>query len=156
MPWGKMDDKFHRNRKVIPLGQTAVGLQALGVWTFWWSWCLDDPELTGFVPLEELRDDERKSAALLVQVGLWDAVDGGFRFHDWRAYEKSNLPRRTVFERDGWRCSYCDTEITMETGHADHVIPRSRGGSDDLSNLVAACAPCNLSKGARTPAEWLS
>jgi hypothetical protein len=64
------------------------------------------------------------------------------------------LPRRDVFERDGWRCSYCDVEITMTTGHADHVVPRSRGGSDDPSNLVAACARCNLSKGARTPDEW--
>lgn len=37
----------------------------------------------------------------------------------------------------------------------DHVLPRSRGGSDSLHNLVLACGPCNGRKGARTPGEWL-
>lgn len=33
----------------------------------------------------------------------------------------------------------------------DHVIPRSAGGSNDPSNLVAACRDCNASKGADDP-----
>jgi len=45
---------------------------------------------------------------------------------------------------------YCDAPAA----HVDHVIPRSRGGSDDIDNLVPACARCNLSKGARTLQEW--
>ena len=36
----------------------------------------------------------------------------------------------------------------------DHVIPRSRGGSDNAENLVLSCNGCNSSKGARTPEEW--
>ena len=35
--------------------------------------------------------------------------------------------------------------------------PPNRGkfnGSDDPSNFVPACTPCNSSKGARTPEEW--
>jgi 5-methylcytosine-specific restriction endonuclease McrA len=35
----------------------------------------------------------------------------------------------------------------------DHVIPRSRGGRTTWENIVTACAPCNLSKGGRTPRE---
>jgi 5-methylcytosine-specific restriction endonuclease McrA len=35
----------------------------------------------------------------------------------------------------------------------DHVIPRSRGGSNAWDNLVAACADCNRKKGDRTPSE---
>lgn len=65
------------------------------------------------------------------------------------------LPRVDIFERDGWSCVYCESPVTLRD-HIDHVIPRSRGGSDDPSNLVASCAPCNLSKGARTPQEWKS
>ena len=39
------------------------------------------------------------------------------------------------------RCVYCGaTEGPM---HLDHAVPRSRGGADDESNLVLACASCN-------------
>jgi len=57
--------------------------------------------------------------------------------------------RRTIFERDSYTCRYCGAPAQ----HVDHVHPRSQGGGDELDNLVAACAPCNLSKGARTPQE---
>lgn len=51
-----------------------------------------------------------------------------------------------------WRraCAYCNGVAT----HLDHVEPLSRGGEDVESNIVPACAPCNLSKGAKTLAEW--
>jgi 5-methylcytosine-specific restriction endonuclease McrA len=48
------------------------------------------------------------------------------------------------------KCAYCDEP--SET--IDHVIPRHRGGTDDLSNLIGACAFCNQSKGALTPEEF--
>jgi 5-methylcytosine-specific restriction endonuclease McrA len=59
------------------------------------------------------------------------------------------LSRRAIFARDGGRCAYC--RGPAET--IDHVLPRSRGGGHDWDNVVAACAPCNHSKGDRTPAE---
>lgn len=61
--------------------------------------------------------------------------------------------RRGVVERDMGRCVYCGVDAGQNF-HLDHIIPRSRGGSDDLENLALSCAPCNLSKGARTPDEW--
>jgi 5-methylcytosine-specific restriction endonuclease McrA len=43
------------------------------------------------------------------------------------------------------RCAYCSaTGIPLEI---DHVQPRSKGGSDRVSNLVIACHPCNQAKG---------
>lgn len=60
--------------------------------------------------------------------------------------------RYEVFERDGYRCVYCSTEA--DSLECDHVIPISRGGSSDISNLATACRPCNLSKSDMTPLEW--
>ena len=60
--------------------------------------------------------------------------------------------RRQVFERDSFTCHYCAKRgVRLE---CDHVEPVSRGGSNDLANLVTACLPCNRSKRAKTVAEW--
>lgn len=48
-------------------------------------------------------------------------------------------------------CGYC-WEAPAQT--VDHVIPRSAGGTDDPSNLIAVCRPCNLSKGKKSLMEW--
>jgi 5-methylcytosine-specific restriction endonuclease McrA len=50
-----------------------------------------------------------------------------------------------VLRRDGHRCRYCGGHATT----ADHVVPRSKGGTDSMHNLVAACRSCNGSKGDR-------
>lgn len=55
--------------------------------------------------------------------------------------------RFMVFKRDEFRCRYCG--IGARDGailHADHVIPRSKGGLTALENLVTACIDCNLGK----------
>lgn len=55
--------------------------------------------------------------------------------------------RFNLFLRDEFCCQYCGAkgELTF-----DHVIPRSKGGITSWKNVVAACSPCNLSKGARS------
>ena len=53
--------------------------------------------------------------------------------------------REYILERDGRCCAYCGvTDVPL---NLDHVIPRSRGGSNRVSNLVCACVPCNEEKG---------
>lgn len=60
--------------------------------------------------------------------------------------------RFNVFLRDGFQCQYCGSkQLDMLT--FDHVVPRSRGGRTTWENIVAACAPCNLKKGGRTPEQ---
>ncbi len=63
----------------------------------------------------------------------------------------SSEVRTYVLQRDGFRCVYCGG--SPERFHLDHVMPKSRGGTDDANNLVASCPPCNLYKGAKTPQE---
>lgn len=59
--------------------------------------------------------------------------------------------RRSVWERDGGRCRYCDRDAG-EKFHIDHVIPYSLGGFTEANNLVVACRECNIKKNGRTPA----
>jgi 5-methylcytosine-specific restriction endonuclease McrA len=56
--------------------------------------------------------------------------------------------RFNLFLRDSFSCQYCGSPEDLTF---DHVIPRSRGGRTTWENIVTACAPCNLSKGGRTP-----
>jgi 5-methylcytosine-specific restriction endonuclease McrA len=59
--------------------------------------------------------------------------------------------KKNVFIRDGFKCAYCGTHKLRLT--IDHIIPKSRGGKSTFENCVAACKPCNLAKGDRTPSE---
>jgi 5-methylcytosine-specific restriction endonuclease McrA len=58
--------------------------------------------------------------------------------------------RFNVFLRDRFTCQYCGTREDLTF---DHVVPRSKGGHTTWENVVAACSPCNLTKGDRLPRE---
>jgi 5-methylcytosine-specific restriction endonuclease McrA len=60
--------------------------------------------------------------------------------------------REYLLEKWGRRCAYCGAEgVPLEI---EHIVPRTRGGSNRVSNLTLACHPCNESKGRRTAAEF--
>lgn len=58
--------------------------------------------------------------------------------------------RFNLFLRDRFLCQYCGDKNDLTF---DHIIPRSLGGRTTWHNVTTACAPCNLSKAGRTPAE---
>lgn len=88
----------------------------------------------------------------------------------WKRYGKR------LAERDGMTCHWCGTwvedqgtlnrqhwyktehgysmsseanaHILRHTATVDHITPKSRGGTNDLNNLVIACHPCNTGRGA--------
>ncbi len=65
--------------------------------------------------------------------------------------------RRQVFERCAGSCHYCGERLQLDGAwHADHAHPRALGGTDDIINLVAACARCNLAKRDRTALEYVA
>jgi 5-methylcytosine-specific restriction endonuclease McrA len=60
--------------------------------------------------------------------------------------------REYLLEKWGRKCAYCgagNTPLEIE-----HIVPRSRGGSDRVSNLTLSCTACNRDKGNRTAAEY--
>lgn len=63
----------------------------------------------------------------------------------------SKRTRFEVFRRDNYTCRYCRS--ATDALRVDHVTPLSLGGTDDPSNLVAACQDCNAGKAASSPDE---
>ena len=62
-----------------------------------------------------------------------------------------------LFARDRYRCQFCGRSIVelkpRESLTRDHLVPLSRGGTNDWTNVVTACSPCNTRKGNKLPAE---
>lgn len=54
--------------------------------------------------------------------------------------------RHEVFKRDGYKCIECGATNKEKILHADHIIPVSQGGTDELNNLQTMCEDCNLAK----------
>tara|TARA_A100001011_G_scaffold399638_1_gene509264 strand:- start:1016 stop:1528 length:513 start_codon:yes stop_codon:yes gene_type:complete len=55
--------------------------------------------------------------------------------------------RQNVFWRDDYQCQYCSKYLPDEKLTIDHIVPRSKGGSNTWLNLVTACKKCNQKKG---------
>ncbi|HQI46873.1 MAG TPA: HNH endonuclease, partial [Bacteroidales bacterium] len=55
--------------------------------------------------------------------------------------------RWQVFKRDNWRCVACgqsaDDNVIL---HIDHILPRSKGGKDEINNYQTLCETCNIGK----------
>ena len=61
--------------------------------------------------------------------------------------------RSNVLWSDENQCQYCGNHFNADKLTLDHVVPKSRGGDNSWTNLVAACKKCNQKKGSKTPAE---
>jgi 5-methylcytosine-specific restriction endonuclease McrA len=96
--------------------------------------------------------------------------------HQIKVGMPGNALQRNLHQRDGWRCRYCGCRVVSKEARKvlidffpsearwgksnlkkhwalgtlsaciDHVMPRSHGGTNDESNLVTACTPCNFGK----------
>lgn len=54
--------------------------------------------------------------------------------------------RKYVYERDNYQCKSCGKTNHETDLNIDHIIPLSKGGTNDLSNLQTLCRKCNLQK----------
>lgn len=58
--------------------------------------------------------------------------------------------RFEVFKRDSFSCQYCGAKAPDVILHVDHIDPVSKGGGNEIINLITSCVECNSGKGART------
>ena len=59
--------------------------------------------------------------------------------------------QQLIRERHGGKCVYCGRDGDV----VDHVLPRSKGGTDVMYNLVWCCTECNQQKYNRSVSEFL-
>lgn len=93
-----------------------------------------------------------------VKAVIEQAFDG-FGFSRYEPEPKKASNRRpiskqkliAVMQKSGSVCSACGFGDDL---HVDHILPLSRGGTNDLDNLQMLCSRCNLSKGTKTMDEW--
>jgi 5-methylcytosine-specific restriction endonuclease McrA len=72
------------------------------------------------------------------------------------AYQQGELQgyevREYLLEKWGRRCAYCQAkDVPLQV---EHLVPKTRGGSNRVSNLTLACGPCNQKKGQQTAVEF--
>ena len=105
--------------------------------------------LMALFPITQVRVETARFDTQLMQ----DAEVSG------KAYQQGELAgwqvRSYVFHRDGRRCAYCGTART-EHYELDHIVPRSHGGMNRVSNLVVTCQSCNIAKGNMSVEEFLA
>lgn len=57
--------------------------------------------------------------------------------------------RFEVFKRDKFSCQYCGKSAPEVILEVDHIVPVSKGGKNEILNLVTACRDCNMGKSNR-------
>lgn len=83
---------------------------------------------------------EPETLQVLPSSGLGSRRDNRLSTVSIKAWQRL---RHYVFKRDGYKCVYCGSPDNLQ---ADHVVPYSKGGLDDSTNLVTACRKCNVRK----------
>ncbi len=97
-----------------------------------------------------------ESESLLSQTGgndtiYWDIKKGGIPERTdtiKNKFTKVEIKTRLFGEQKG-KCRRCSALFEFRHFHVDHIIPKSRGGRDNLENLQLLCGSCNNIKGSK-------
>lgn len=175
MPWFKVDDSLPMSRKVIRIPRERRAT-ALGLWVLAGAWSsheLTDGHVPGYA-VDEWADPD--VAADLVKVGLWDAVDDGYQFHDWEDYnpdaksEKAKNQAKSAGGKRGnherWHvkrgvqvpdCEYCQEvpSAAPSTSIATRSLPdRSSESGANPPKPIPNKRESARSRGTRLPDDW--
>lgn len=70
----------------------------------------------------------------------------------------ARLPSGTIQrigDGQGWKCAACLKDLKKTGYHKDHIVPLTLGGEHVPLNIQLLCPPCNLSKGAKHPVDFM-
>lgn len=103
-------------------------------------------KLRKLLPITEISTEHIKFDTQLMQNSNIQGIE--YQQGDLQGYEI----REYLLEKWGRKCVYCKaTDVLLEI---EHIIPKSRGGSNRVSNLTIACRECNQAKGTKTAEEF--
>jgi len=109
-------------------------------------------ELNGF---GDLSPGQVEELILLLQDKLEGKHSQSLYGHRYSGYEAlSGSVRYSVLARAKHRCELCGVSADVKALDVDHIVPRSKGGSDDESNLQALCYTCNRAKNNRDDTDF--
>ena len=73
--------------------------------------------------------------------------EGRWNIHDLLEFNVEKIRQNNY-------CWYCGKEMETAKLTKDHVFPRSKGGDNDMDNIIMVCKTCNSSKGDMDLFEW--
>ena len=112
--------------------------------------------------------DLSEKAVELVNMRLQQSM--GSLFHHGYVTHRTDIPRRAdietpipyrknkhvLFGQQEGHCNGCRGDFPFKLFEVDHMVPRSRGGTDHLDNLQLLCSHCNRLKGDRDQAYLMA
>ena len=121
MSWVKVDDQMPRHPKLLSLGRDRLVCQ--GVWLD--GMCYASGYLTdGFIPSAALEKGSERYARRLVEVGLWERVEGGYRIHDYHDYQPTRAAVTESRKKNADRQSRHRNGVTNDVTTASVTAPR--------------------------------
>jgi hypothetical protein len=132
-----------------------------------WRWCGRYPSALDFRKYSAVHNDGISNAAIYYRFGpvrpflaaFAEWKQGRMTMRDLLLFGDTERARREpispglrhrVVHAANSTCACCGRSPANTRGlavHVDHIVPVSKGGSDDVSNLQVLCADCNLGKG---------
>ena len=99
---------------------------------------------------DELSPDETTELINLCQSSIEQFLDDrGTKIWSHRRRSSEYVPgtvRYQVLKRAKFRCELCGISADEKALQVDHIVPRNKGGKDDISNFQALCYSCNATK----------
>ena len=97
---------------------------------------------------------QRAEVEAILERRISDYLDMRNPFGDSNLDAVRGSVRHDVLKRSGSRCELCGVSSREKQIDVDHIVPRSKGGSNDLSNLQALCRTCNAQKRDRDDTDY--
>ena len=117
--------------------------------------------------LQEVNHPKKDDHNFLLKAERWNFKNFGYgycsltkflEYLDSKRLEKRDVSyliklRKEIFQRDNFTCKYCGQIGGIL--ECDHIVPYSKGGSNDIANLTTSCRKCNRQKKDKSVDEFL-
>jgi hypothetical protein len=157
--WIKVDERFFTSTVVFTAGPLGAMLYLEGL-TYCMRFNVDElPRIIVDTFWSRVYGPEAVAAAIagLEEVAAFDPTDGGWLIHHYWVEDEVVIEGQSRWGEDqpiraaraeAKECAHCGATERLEV---DHIVPRSRGGYSQPSNLQILCKPCNIKKRSTVP-----